>query len=369
MESTVANEVSWNPTTAMSACTYALIKYDERFLKKYLEDCKNDPDLKSFDENMEKDSKALIKKLENSDEVVSLELLGGAVTTMSNMGQGIANALATDQSQITAMKDNSYHVVVNEYLKSSLEILNFCTDVEEFSGEARSIHSYITEKIEECIKLGMKPEVGRKEAREISNILNNIMASTAKDKDHTAQKLRIRAGILLQNQQKMFDCVIQLHEKIKEKGEAEKRVSFWGKVLNYLYIGLKIVAIVAATVFAILAQLSGLLSPFKGLHWIFALCLGLDREASKEDELNSMKKGALHSLRDIGEIQDAINSVIKAIELLLATSTNIANGETIKVAFTNIKKLLDKFSNKIDDLETKTEDCRNIIKSARKKLF
>lgn len=366
MESTVvAEKVSMDPTTAMSECKYALTQYDQRFLPTYLEDCMKDPDLQSFDAKMEKHSKALIDTAEK-DGGLSLGVLDGVVTTISDLGQEIANAVGNFKSQMTNMKDNSYVAVVHEYLDCSLAMLNLCTDMDKFLYEAREIHSLIEAQIQECLKLGMKAVIGREDAQKIVNILNNIRSSASKD--HSAENLRVSLGILFKKHKKLVELVtriepLQEQEKKEETvplKNKEESVPFWRKLTDYLYMGVKVVAVSLAVFFRDIA--SAIASKFRtdsATHWSCSLSQGID----------TMTKGAINSLKEMGNFIHVITSIINDIDaLLVMAGKQFATGIPVSVAFSHIKNMLTKFMKHICVLETKTENCASIISDARDKL-
>ncbi|KAK9942425.1 hypothetical protein M0R45_008092 [Rubus argutus] len=352
MESTVAIRKVENPTTAMSsACTNALTQYDQRFMARYLEDCKNDPNLQIFDKNLEKRTKALIAKVKN-DGGLSLQVCDEIVTTMSDVAEGTANAVVNYKSQMIGMKDDSYHGVLKEYLGSSLEILNFCTAMEKFVDEARETHSFlegkisfIEGKIQNC---SMSLAESRNEVMEISNILKN--------KDRSAQILREMVHSLLQKQENLLQNVSRLLTK-------QKSVEFWKKLTSYLFISVKTLGVVLA---AILPTIAGMISTVKNMfHWSFSPWQGMD---SKKDALKSMREGSLHCVRDMEEIQASIDGVINDMDTLLA-STKVTNGTILSGKINNIKHKLEKYSKKLADLEKKTEECSSRTKKAREMLF
>lgn len=352
MESTVAiRKVSMNPTAAMSACTNALTQYDQRFMARYLEDCKNDPDLQIFDKNLENRTKALIAKVKN-DGGLSLEVCDEVVTTMSDVAEGTAKAVVNFKSQMIGMKDDSYHGVLKEYLGSSLEILNFCNDMEKFIDEARDTHSFLEDKISfiegKIQNCSMSLAEARNETVEISNILKN--------KDRSAQTLREMVHSLLQKQNKLLEYVDRLLRK-------QKTVEFWKKLISYLFISVKTVGVVFA---AILPAIAGMLSTVKKMfHWSSSPWQGMN---SEQDALKSMREGSLHYVRDMEEIQVAIDGVINDMDTLL-TSTKVANGTIVSGKFNTIKQKLEKYSKKLVDLEKKTEECSSRTKKAREMLF
>lgn len=349
MESTVAiRKVSMNPTTVMSACTNALTLYDERFMATYLEDCKNDLDLQSFDKNMEKRTKALIEKVKK-DGGLSLEVCDEVVTTMSDLAEGTAKAVVNCKS----MKNDSYQGVLKEYLGSSLEILNFCNDMEKFVDEAREAHSFLEGKISfiggKIQNCSMSLAEARKEAIEISNILKN--------KDRTAQILRERVYLVLEKQDKLIKFVTGLLTN-------QKSASFWKKLISYLFISVKVLGVSLAAIAAILPAITGMFSTVSNMyHWSCSLFQG------NQDALKSMRQESLHCMRDMGEIQAAIDGVINDMDALIVTSTKVANGTTVSAKIDNIKHKLQKFSKKLDDLEETTEACTSRTKKARKMLF
>lgn len=340
----------------------------------------------SFDDaSLETSTNDLITKLKE-DGGLSLDILDNVLTSMSSLGEKTAGAILDFKSKMITIKDDSYKLVVKEYLSSSSELLEFFTELEKFLDSARQSHTNIAHAVEQCSSLGGKNGVGREEAKTISNILNNIMASNVND--HSGEKLVKKARSLLERQEEMFSkCLLEQ----KKLGKDQKSIHGWRKLLNYIFMGTKclvlivLVVMMANSIGSVRAGSSNVVADLsikaacmidisvfieKADHWNSSHLEACDNElVLKNHAMNTMQKGALHCIKEMGEIKDLIGKVVNSIESLLALSTNLVNGGNIEVAITNIKCSLNKFLEKIEVLEKKTGECSSKILKAREAVL
>nr|XP_011457688.1 PREDICTED: uncharacterized protein LOC101312602 [Fragaria vesca subsp. vesca]XP_011457689.1 PREDICTED: uncharacterized protein LOC101312602 [Fragaria vesca subsp. vesca] len=206
--------------------------------------------------------------------------------------------------------------------------------------------------------------------------------------DHSGEKLVKKARSLLERQEEMFSkCLLEQ----KKLGKDQKSIHGWRKLLNYISMGTKclvlivLVGMMANSIGSVRAGSSNVVADLsikaacmidisvfieKADHWNSSHLEACDNElVLKNHAMNTMQKGALHCIKEMGEIKDLIGKVVNSIESLLALSTNVANGGNIEVAITNIKCFLNKFLEKIEVLEKKTGECSSKILKARQAVL
>ncbi|PRQ23595.1 hypothetical protein RchiOBHm_Chr6g0263091 [Rosa chinensis] len=243
MKETKAKSIPMQLTSVLWACKNVLLQR-VGYQTANQEDCMNDAKLLSFDDaSLETSTNKLITKLKE-DGGLSLDVLENVLTSMSDLGQKTADAILDFKSKMIDMKDDSYKLVVMEYLSSSLELLDFFTELEKFLDSARRSHSHIEHAIEQCSSLGSKHRPGSEEAKMISNILSNIMASNVND--HSGEKLVEKAHCLLEKQKEMFSkCRIE-----QEKLGKDKKSNVWRKLLSRIFMVVKwLVLVVLGVIF------------------------------------------------------------------------------------------------------------------------
>ncbi|KAM5548971.1 hypothetical protein ABKV19_000406 [Rosa sericea] len=399
MKETKAKIIPMQLTNALWACKNVLMQR-LGLMAANQEDCTNDAQLKSFnDASLKTGTNEIITKFKKdgglslgTNEIItkfkedgglSLDVLDNVLTSMSDLGQKTAGAILDFKSKIIPMKDDSYNLVVKEYLSSSLELLEFFTELEKFLDSARRSHSHIEHAIEECSSLGSKDGVGREEAKMISNILSSIMASNVND--YSGEKLVEKARCLLQKQEEMFSKCRIGQEKL---GKDQKSIDRWGKLLNYIFMGAKCLLFVVLLFYSVkyvrdgssdvvedLKFKAGCFLEVSGMIEMADHCRSSRLEVCqndfvlKNDAMNTIQEGALHSIKEMGDIKDLIGKVVNSIESLLASSTNVANGGNVEAAIKNIKLDLKKFLYKIEALEEKTGECSSRISKARQAVL
>ncbi|PRQ23597.1 hypothetical protein RchiOBHm_Chr6g0263111 [Rosa chinensis] len=386
MKETKSKIIPMQLTNALWACKNVLMQH-LGLTAANQEDCKSDAEFRSFnDASLKTGTNEIITKFKE-DGGLSLDVLDNVLTSMSDLGQKTADAILDfKSSKMIPMKDDSYKLVVKEYLSSSLELLEFFTELEKFLDSASRSHSHIEHAIEECSSLGSKHGVGREEAKMILNILSNIMKTNVND--YSGEKLVEKARCLLEKQEEMIDkCRIE-QEKL---GKDQKTINGWKKLLNYIFMGAKclIIVVLVVTLANSIKSVRDGSSDIVGDLKIKAACYFevssiveiADHWSSsrlevcqndfmlKNDAMNTIQEGAFHSIKEMGEIEVLIFKVVNSIDSLLAVSTNFANGGNVEVAIKNIKLDLKKFLDKINALEEKTEECSSRILKARQAVL
>ncbi|XP_062023709.1 uncharacterized protein LOC133739909 [Rosa rugosa] len=399
MKETKAKIIPTQLTNALWACKNVLMQY-LGYQAANQEDCKNDAKLQSFnDASLKTRTDEIVTKFKEdgglslgTNEIItkyngglSLDVLDNVLTSMSDLGQKTAGAILDFKSKTIPLVDDSYKLVVKEYLSSSLELLEFFTELEKFLDSARRSHSHIEQAIEECSSLGSEHGVGREEAKMISNKLSDIMASNVND--YSGEKLVEKARCLLEKQEEMFDKCRNEQEKL---GKDQKSIDRWRKLMNYIFMGAKCLLYVVLLFYSVksVGGSSDIVGDLKIKPAYFLDVCGIDRIVGiadhwtssrlevcqndlvlKNDAMNTIKEGAIHTIKEMGDIKDLIGKVVNSIESLLASSTNVANGGNVEVAIKNIKLDLKKYLDKIEALEKKTGECSSSISKARQAVL
>ncbi|XP_024196734.1 UPF0496 protein At4g34320 [Rosa chinensis] len=342
--------------------------------------CEEDADLKSFDADVQSRTTKVISTLQNGG--VSTDYVSDAIAYVTEFNKQTVDAIRVCREDITSgawknkkkkiKSEESFKVVVEEYVDNSQEMLDFCSVLDKFLKSARNNHFEIEQVIQQC-EMETDPEGGNKYVR-ISRKLKSLKAS-AHHYD-SANRLLEKIQSLQAKNQGLIDKLKIEYEKLANK---RKSVRAWKKAVNMIFITtvaaqvISAVAVLAMANPAASAAIAVTIAPVIGGHQ-WALGLLAEYEKSLNDDkviLQTMHDASVFCIKELGDVKFLIDKVVNEIDAVLFhdchADSAMEEGQ-VENAIKNIKSKLDMFLKKIEILEEKGETCSSEVLKSRDKV-
>ncbi|KAK9942385.1 hypothetical protein M0R45_008054 [Rubus argutus] len=347
----------------------------------YKEACEDDPELKSFDANLQSRTTNVISVLQNQSGAVSTDFLCEVIAYVNDFNQHTVDAIMVCKEDISSgrwrkkkknkkMNEENFKVVVEEYVNNSEEMLDFCSALDQFLKSARKSHFEIEQVVQLC-EIETDPAGGNMYAR-ISEKLKSLKA----DAHHyvSANDLLQKIQTLQLHHREFLKKLILTYMKL---GKKERSARAWRKAVNMIFItAVAAECVTAAVALAVgcapaVTAISATIAPtMAGRVWAFDLINQYEKRLENEkDILHTMYDASVFAIKELGDVKFLIDKVVKEIDtFLFRPAPNSAIEGQVETAIKNIKTQLDEFLKKIEDLENIEKNCSSEILSSRDKV-
>lgn len=325
-------------------------------------------DLHAFESVIMTGTQGIIKKIVT--EGLSIDTLFEVFNQVYKLGEKIATTVILECKEYMSMQnDNIYHGLVMDYINYSDKVLHFCVEMENFLSLARDRHSYIEHTTQPWIN--MESDVVHEDVMMIYEVLKNLKASDVYEQ--CAGNLLEKVQILMEHQQQMFSSLKQHIEKL---GEEKKTTGHWKKVTSMIWVAItagfligmivtlhagvpKVTVALAVGTVGVGAAGLGVLELFKAYEEALLV---------QKNAVDSMiRNGNMIVIMELQDIERLINTIIHEIDSLVFNVGFVAQGN-VGFGMKDIKRKLDNFLKKIEDLAAKTAESSSRITREREEI-
>ncbi|XP_021803161.1 UPF0496 protein 1-like [Prunus avium] len=355
-------------TTSLRPCTKNNGKRDAQLMMiSYQEARETDADLQSLDNALKTRTTAVIRAF--ADDGLSTRFLKRVTDYVRYLSQESLGAVLGRRNAFGSMNLNSgnqesFKLLVDEYMNNSLQMLNFCSELDRFLKEARNTQSYIEYVTRECFE--KESTMGTSHYKMISKRLKNLKASVDVSGQYSsAGRLLEKVVCLRRQQEQMLEKLKVQNEKL---GKKESRARAWRKLTMMLFV-MAVVGLTALSIPAAGPALGAAVVPMlAGGDWITKWFE--EYETAFKDQLEenvAMQAGARVSIKELGDIKFLIDRVVNEIDsLLFAPNSTIE--EQVDFTMKDIKLKLETFMSEIKTLQDEANKCTSEIRNARDRV-
>ncbi|XP_030513372.1 UPF0496 protein 1-like [Rhodamnia argentea] len=335
-------------------------------LTSYEDACRTDPDLQAFDHTLHERTNRVINSLAVGVEVRSLsfESLREVTGGLLEMNQEVVKVILECKKDI--WNNQELFDLVEDYFENSLQTLDFCTALEKCLKRARDSQLIIQFAIQqfEVVEDGIE---GNKYAKTLEELQKFRAAG-----DPFTEEFFIIFQSVYKQQVAMLEKLQVRKKKLDKKLKSTKT---WMRVSNVIFVAAFVSAlifsVVAAAVAAppvITALASAITVPIGSVgKWCDSLWKNYQSALKGQRELiSSMQVGTYITIKDMDSIRVLINKLEVEIESLMQNADFASSeDEAVKFAIGEIKKRLEIFMEKVEDLGVHADKCSREIRRAR----
>ncbi|KAK7386515.1 hypothetical protein VNO78_26795 [Psophocarpus tetragonolobus] len=364
MGSQSSKTASVESPTPIKMGTHSLYAAD---LSSYEAACVKDPNLQSFDVNIQEHTNRVISSLAHGVEVRSLSFdsLREVTDSLLEMNQEVVKVILDCKKDIWG--NSELFSLVNDYFDNSLQTLEFCNSLEKCLRRAREnqmiVKSVIT-YFEEEVQNGTEGETYVKTLQELKKF---------KDAgDPFTEEFYLLFQSVYAQQASMLKKLQIRKRKLDKK---MKSLKTWKRVSNAIFVAafvsVLIFSVVAASVAAppvITALAAALAVPIGSVgKWCNSLLKRYEKAVKGQREvISSMQIGTYISLKDLDNIRVLTNKLEVVLESLLQNADfAIKNEDAMKFAIDEIQKKIETFSETMESLSVHADECSRQIRRAR----
>ncbi|KAJ6678551.1 TRANSMEMBRANE PROTEIN [Salix viminalis] len=332
-------------------------------LRSYEVACKRDPILKSFDATLHERTNHVISSLATSVEIQSLGSFKKVTTCLLETNQDIAEVLLECKEDI--LDSPELFDLVEEYFKSSVKTMDFCTALEICLDRAKNSQLIIELAIKQ-----FEEEVQRQDGaveNKFVKTLDGLQQFKAAGDPFTPQFFDIYESVRKQ-QESMFKKLISRMKKLDKK---LKSVQTWRRVSNVLFVS----ASVSVLIFSVLAAAVAAPPAVTALAAAMPVPIGSvgnwcntlwDRYeiALKEERgiVKLIRARTYFRINDMENVRVLVTKLQGDFETLLHAPDIFLD---VKVVIDVIKRKMAVFMKSIEDLSEHAGKCRADIIEAR----
>ncbi|PWA92319.1 hypothetical protein CTI12_AA079820 [Artemisia annua] len=319
---------SSNPTTpsSSSGSTPSISKLTlTQDLNSYQEAIKSDPNLQSFDSNLQYRTSQAINSLALEVEVRSLSLnsLKEVTTSLLDMNQEVVNILIESKEDI--WNNDELFVLVQDFFDLSLLTLDFCTSLQGCLKNARHSLSFINVAINHFDKDGGGDYLGTLDYLKRFEGCEGMFSEEFFDLFHAVYARQVKMLKKLQVQKEKVD-------KKMRNVETWRRLWSMGK-------------------------------------WVNSLWKKYEMELKGQRELiNAMSWGSFIVIKDLDNIKALVDKLGVEMEGLVRNAQfaiNEEEQEAVGVAVDEMKTTVNDFAKTIDELSDYSDTCCRDVRNAR----
>lgn len=340
-------------------------------LKSYEAACQLDPELQSFDSNLQERTNRVVNSLAVGVEVRSLSFdsLREVTGCLLDMNQEVVRVILECKKDIWNNED--LFSLVEEYFESSLQTLDFCTALDKCLKRARdseliiqvALKKFEEEHAEDGVAFG---------GNKYSRTLLELEKFKAADNPFTEEFFLLFRSVY--KQQMLMLQRLQLRKKKLDK--KLKSLKAWTTVSNVIFVAafasVLIFSVVAAAIAAppVVTALAGALAvPIGSMgKWVNSLFKGYESALKGQKEIvSSMQVGTYIAIKDLDNIRVLVDRLGIEIESLLQNVDFALREEDspLKLVIDEIKKKLGVYMETIEDLVEHSDKCSRDIRRAR----
>ncbi|XP_044464565.1 UPF0496 protein At2g18630-like [Mangifera indica] len=338
-------------------------------LSSYETACTLDPDLQSFDNGIHEHTSRVICTLSTDVEVRSLsfDTLKEVIGSLLEMNQEVAKVILECKRDI--WNNKALFDLVEEYLDSSIQILDFCTVFENCLKRARNSQLIIKLAVK-LFEEEMELQDGDDEKRYVKTL--EELKKFKEAGDPFSEEFFTLFQLVYKQQVSMLQKLLGRKRKLDKKLKSMKT---WRMVSNVLFVSVfvsvLIFSVVAAAIAAppLVAALAGALTvPIGSVgKWCNSFWKGYEcAMKGQKDLISSMEIGTFIKIKDMDHIRILVNKLEIEMESLLNNADFALREEDfVKLAIDEIKKKLEVFMETIELLCDHADKCSRDIRRAR----
>ncbi|KAI4325495.1 hypothetical protein MLD38_030886 [Melastoma candidum] len=336
-------------------------------LNSYEEACKSDPQLQAFDQTLHRRTSRVINTLAVGVEVrmLSLDSLREVTTSLLEMNQEVVKVILECKD---IRKNQDLFALVEDYFDNSLQMLDFCTELEKCLQ--RALDSQLI--LQFAIRQFEEEELGRTLGTKYAKTLGELRKFKAAGDPFTEEFFTIFKSVYKQ-QMVMLE---RLNVRCGKLAWKLKYAKTWRRVTNVIFVAalvsVLIVSVVAAAIALppVVTALAGALTVPVGSvgKWCDSLWkIYQDALKGQMDLVTSMQIGTYVTLKDM----DSIRILVSRLEIEIESAmrkVDFAMGddeEALRFAMGEIKKKLMVFVESVDGLGEYADQCSREIRRAR----
>ncbi|KAL3814159.1 hypothetical protein ACJIZ3_015427 [Penstemon smallii] len=334
-------------------------------LTSYEAACRLDVDLQSFDTTLQARTTNVINALASGVEVraLSFDSLREVTECLLDMNQEVVKVILDCKKDI--WKNQELFELVEEYFENSLKTLDFCAALEKCLKRARDSQLLIHVALQQ-----FEEEDGIEGNERYSKTLEELRIFKDAGDPFTEEFFQIFQSVYRQ-QMLMLERLQMRKNKLDKK---LKNIHSWRKVSSIIFAAtfaaVLICSVVAAAMAAppVAAALAAATSiPLGSMgKWIDSLLKNYENAVKGQKEIiNCMNVGTYVTIKDLDNIRVLIDRLEIDIESLLKNAEFAVNEEAVKVGVEEIKKIMDVFMKKIEELGAQADNCSRDIRRAR----
>ncbi|KAG5241290.1 UPF0496 protein [Salix suchowensis] len=374
---------SGTPSPLLQASTSSQLTAD---LSSYEEACNQDPELKSFDvtlhgrinhvikilaDGVELRSLGSFKEVKNSVEIRSLGSFKEVTNCLLEMNQDVVKVILESKEDIW---DNpELFDLVEEYFKSSVKTMEFCTALGSCLERAQNSQLIIQLAINQ-FEQEVEMEDGAVEMKFVKT-LDGLQKFKAAGDPFTPQFYALFQSV----HEQQVSMLKKLQSRMKKLDKKLKSMKTWRRVSNVLFVSafvsVLIFSVVAAAVAAppVVTALAGAMTVPMGPvgNWCSSLWNRYEKALKEEKGLvRTIEVGTFVTIEDMVNIRVLVNKFQVEIESLLDKADfAIREEDAVKLVIDVIKRKMAGFMESIEDLAFHAGKCHADILAARRVIL
>ncbi|KAF9678371.1 hypothetical protein SADUNF_Sadunf07G0028100 [Salix dunnii] len=355
-------------------------------LSSYEDACKEDEKLQSFDatlhgrtdhvikilaDGVEIRSLGSLKEVTNSVDIRSLGSFKEVTNCLLEMNQDVVKVILESKEDIW---DNpELFGLVQEYFKSSVKTMEFCTALGSCLKRAQNSQLIIQLAIKQ-----FEEEVEMKDGavdKKFARTLEGLQKFKAAGDPFTPQFFALYESV----HEQQVSMLKKLQSRKKKLDEKLKSMETWRRVSNVLFVSafvsVLIFSVVAAALIAppVVTALAGAMAvPIGSVgNWCNTLWNGYEKALKEEKGLvTSIEVGTFVTIEDMVSIRVLVNKFQVEIESLLHNANfAITEEDAVKLVIDVIKRKMTVFMESIEDLAVHAGNCHDDIIAARRVIL
>lgn len=344
-------------------------------LSSYEAACRHDPEVRTFDDTLQRRTSRAISTLAVGVEVrsMSLDSLREVTGCLLDMNQEVVKVILDCKKDI--WKSPELFDLVEDYFESSLHTLDFCTALDKCLKRARDsqllLHVALQRFDDEDDNDGDAPQEDAAPTARYARTLHELRQFKAAGDPFTDEFFEAFQAVYRQ-QLAMLEKLQQRKHRLDKK---IKTIKAWRRVSSVIFAStfaaVLICSVVAAAIAAppVAAALAAAAAiPIGSMgKWIDSLLKGYqDAVRGQKEVVSAMQVGTFIAIKDLDNIRVLINRVEMEISSMIdCVDFAERDEEAVKFGVEEIKKKLEAFMKSVEDLGEQADRCSRDIRRAR----
>ncbi|XP_047974875.1 UPF0496 protein At4g34320-like [Salvia hispanica] len=345
-----------------------------RELNSYSAACRVDADLQAFDTSLQARTSNVISSLAAGMEVraLSFDSLQQVTECLLDMNHEVVKVILDCKKDI--WRNQELFDLVEEFFDNSLRTLDFCAALEKCLKRARDSQLLVLlalNQFEEEDKKNNDDSVGSLFGNKYSKTLEELKSFKQAGDPFTDEFYKMFQSV----QQQQMQMLRKLQKKKRKLDKKLNCIKSWRKISSVIFAAtfaaVLICSVVAAAMAAppVAAALAAATAVPVGSmgKWIDSLMKGYEAAVKGEKEMvNCMNVGTFVTIKDLESIRAMIERVEVEMEAMVGAA-EMAEGdeEAVRVGIGEIRKKVEVFMRKVEELGAMADGCSRDIRKAR----
>ncbi|XP_056161001.1 UPF0496 protein At4g34320-like [Syzygium oleosum] len=342
------------------------VPYPKELISSYRIAWESDPDLRTFDANLQARTNQVLSTLASGVDVqaLSLDSLKEITECLLEMNQEVVEVILDSKKDIWSNQE--LFELVEDYFKDSLRTLDFCAALENCLKHARDAHLPIIAALH-CF------EEGDGEGRYSYSMILEELTKFKETRDPFPKEFFEIFPTIYKQKRSMLKKLRIKKNKIEKK---LKSIQMWKKISSMILVAtfaaILIFSVTTAAVAAppvVAALVAATTIPMDAIgKWIDSLWKNYENALiGQEEVITSMQAGSFRALKDLDKIRSMIDPLEVQINgLLQKADFPIEEGaEEVKLGIADIKKKLRVIMKEVEGLGKQVDMCSRKIQKLR----